>query len=170
MELNKETTEKLNVLKENLPEGTAKDPAVRKADGNRIPNRAPKNINEALERFPAHIVNLVNIVKSNADIRRCTSLGILNFLSQKGAINAPKGFVEYYWTKFKVISGGLSTEYRYNEAFFINCLVAAFTSFSNQAQKTIRTFCSKELNENFKQDDNAVETAVAYVESVSEED
>ena len=37
-------------------------------------------------------------------------------------------------------------EYPYTEPFFINALVAAFTSFSASAQITIDNFCHKEMS------------------------
>lgn len=140
----------------------------------RIPRyKTPNGINEALEHYPAHIVKLVNLVKSNSDIRRYTSLGILNYLQQKGLASkndkGKVGYVTFNWTKFRVNNNGLSTEYRYTEPFFLNCLIASFTSFANAAQKIIATFCSKEFAD-FKQDDKDIATAVAAVENADDND
>lgn len=135
--------------------------------------KTPNGINEALEHYPAHIVKLVNLVKSNSDIRRYTSLGILNYLQQKGLASkndkGKVGYVTFNWTKFRVNNNGLSTEYRYTEPFFLNCLIASFTSSANAAQKIIGIFCSKEFAD-FEQDDKDIETAIAAVESTDEND
>lgn len=128
---------------------------------NRPRYKHPDTVEEALEHYPVHVVKLVNLVKSNSDIRRYTALGILNYLYQKGIIEEPKGYVSFNsWTKFRVVNKGLSTEYRYVEPFFLNCLIASFTSFANAAQKIIKVFCSKEYDEGFVQDDDMVNAAV----------
>lgn len=139
--------------------------------GTKIPGRRfapryknPDTVEAALEHYPSHIVKLVNLVKSNSDIRRYTALGILNYLSQKGIIEAAKGYVTFNWTKFRVVNKGLSTEYRYSEPFFLNCLIASFTSFANGAQKIIKTFCSKEYEDVFTQDPDIVNEAIAAAE------
>lgn len=120
----------------------------------------PDTVEEALKHYPAHVVKLVNLVKSNSDIRRYTALGILNYLFQKGVIEEAKGYVSFNWTKFRVVNKGLSTEYRYIEPFFLNCLIASFTSFANAAQKIIKVFCSKEYTDTFMQDDAVIKAAV----------
>ena len=149
----------------NLKENAAPAPET-PSNENKLPRdkraryKNPNTVEEALEHYPTHIVKLVNLVKSNSDIRRYTSLGILNYLSQKGIINTAKGYVAFNWTKFRVVANGLSTEYRYSESFFINCLVASFTSFANAAQKIIKIYCSKEYDEPFTQDNEMIEEAV----------
>lgn len=110
-----------------------------------------KSINgipEVASKFPQHIVELAMIIKNNAEIRRYTALGILNYLSQKGEINGVKKFVSFKYNKFKITVDGLSREYPYTEVFFLNALVAAFSSFSASAQKTIDIFCKNEFKKN----------------------
>lgn len=95
--------------------------------------------------FPEHQVNLACIIKNNAEIRRFTSLGILNYLLQKGEIKGTKKYVSFKWNKFTVKCDGLIREYFYTEPFFLNCLTASFASFAASAQKTIDIFCKKEM-------------------------
>lgn len=148
-----------------LAEGAGKVPAEKVNEDK--PNRGarpryknPDTVEDALKHYPAHVVKLVNLVKSNSDIRRYTALGILNYLYQKGVIEEAKGYVSFNWTKFRVVNKGLSTEYRYVEPFFLNCLIASFTSFANAAQKIIKVFCSKEYEEAFNEDKAIVEAAI----------
>ena len=54
--------------------------------------------------------------------------------------------VSFKWNKFAVKANGLMREYSYNEPFFLNALVAAFSSFSASAQRTIDAFCKKEMS------------------------
>lgn len=96
--------------------------------------------------FPPHIVNVALLVKNNSEIRRFTAIGILNYLLQKGEIEGEHRYVTFKWNKFAVKCNGLMREYSYTEQFFINALVAAFTSFSASAQRTIDIFCNKELS------------------------
>lgn len=98
------------------------------------------------EKFPEHVVQLALLIKNNAEIRRFTALGVLNYLLQKGEINGEKRYVSFKWNKFAVKANGLMREYSYNEPFFLNCLVAAFSSFSASAQRTIDAFCKKEMS------------------------
>jgi hypothetical protein len=100
---------------------------------------------EAAMKYPAHILNLAYIVKSNSEIRRFTALGILNYLLQKGEIKGTKKYVRFLETKFQVICDGLTREYNYKEKFFLNALVSSFTSFASSAQYTIATFVEIEL-------------------------
>lgn len=125
----------------------------------------PDNVVEALNRYPAHLVKLVNLVKSNSDIRRYTSLGILNYLCQKGFTNTTKGYVDFFWTKFSINVNGLRVEYRYTEPFFLNCLIASFTCFANAAQKIIKVFCSKELENEFVEDETITKEVVEFNEN-----
>lgn len=99
-----------------------------------------------IEKYGEATVDLATIVVNNAEIRRFTALGILNFLSQKGLIKGTKKFVKFSWNKFSVICDGLSRDYTYDETFFINALVAAFASFSASAQNTIDRFCQEVMN------------------------
>lgn len=96
--------------------------------------------------FPEHVVQIALLIKNNAEIRRFTALGILNYLLQKGEIRGDKRYVSFKWNKFAVKANGLMREYSYNEPFFLNALVAAFSSFSASAQRTIDAFCKKEMS------------------------
>lgn len=113
-------------------------------------NKKKSSVPEVAGNYPEHFVNLAMIIKNNAEIRRFTSIGILNYLLQKKEIRGNNRFVSFKWNKFSVKCDGLTREYSYTETFFLNCLVAAFTSFSASAQKTIDTFTSKELDLNIQ--------------------
>ena len=97
-------------------------------------------------RYPDHIVQIALIIKNNAEIRRFTALGILNYLLQKGEIKGNARYVSFKWNKFAVKCNGLMREYSYNEPFFLNALVASFASFSASAQRTIDHFCKQEMS------------------------
>lgn len=97
------------------------------------------------KKMPETYTNLVRIIKNNAEIRRFTALGILNYLTQKGVINGEKKYVTFKWNKFTVTTDGWSREFSYKQPFFINCLVAAFSCFANSANKTIEDFVNSEI-------------------------
>lgn len=122
--------------------------------------RKPKLDMAALAaRFSDHTVRLASIVKNNSEIRRFTALGILNYLLQKGEISGDSRYVQFKWDKFGVKSDGIMREYRYTEPFFLNALVASFTSFAASAQNVIDKFCVIELNENIEKATDAEEVA-----------
>lgn len=176
--MSKETVEKLNQMAKENPGGNLNESPSNEINEKTYVSRNmrnmrpryknPNNIEDALKIYPDHIVKLVNLVKSNSDIRRYTSLGILNYLFQKGIIEEAKGYVTFNWTKFRVVNRGLSVEYRYTEAFFINCLIASFTSFANAAQKIIGIFCSNEFEETFKEDKSVMDAAIEAAENADE--
>jgi len=176
--MSKETVEKLNQMAKENPGGNLNETHENGNEGKpynpktmrniRPRYKNPNNIEDALKIYPEHIVKLVNLVKSNSDIRRYTSLGILNYLFQKGIIEEAKGYVTFNWTKFRVVNRGLSVEYRYTEAFFLNCLIASFTSFANAAQKIIGVFCSNEFEEAFKEDKTVMDAAIEAAENADE--
>lgn len=109
----------------------------KKANGSELP--------PAAGLYPEHMVNIALLVKNNAEIRRFTSLGILNYLLQKKEIKGEKRYVGFKWNKFIVKFDNLSREYSYNEPFFLNCLIASFSSFASSAQKTMDIFTRKEM-------------------------
>lgn len=119
-------------------------PFAKKEDlrGKKLPNGMPASAGD----FPEHIVQVALIIKNNAEIRRFTALGILNYLLQKGEISGEHRYVSFKWNKFVVEAGGLKREYFYTEPFFLNALVAAFSSFSDSAQRTINNFVYKEMS------------------------
>jgi hypothetical protein len=106
-----------------------------------------KELPPAAGEYPEHQVNVALIIKNNAEIRRFTALGILNYLLQKGDIRGNSRFVSFKWNKFTVKCDNLTKDYAYSEVFFLNCLAAAFASFSASAQRTIDTFVRKEMNQ-----------------------
>lgn len=97
-------------------------------------------------RFPEHVVAIALLLKNNAEIRRFTALGILNYLMQKGEISGDSRYVSFKWNKFAVKCNGLMREFTYNEPFFLNALVASFSSFSASAQRIIDNFCRNEIH------------------------
>lgn len=113
-------------------------------------------------RYPEHVVQIALLIKNNAEIRRFTALGILNYLLQKREINGNSRYVSFKWNKFAVKANGLMREYSYNEPFFLNALVAAFSSFSASAQRTIDHFCKQEMSVGIAKavDQNAVNDIV----------
>lgn len=118
------------------------------------PNSKDKNkkgLPETSTAYPKHVVELSLLMKNNAEIRRFTALGIVNYLQQKGIIGSKVSpSVIFKWNVFTVKVGGFTRNYKYSEAFFINCLLAAFVSFSNSAQKTINRFTMIESNKSMK--------------------
>ena len=98
-------------------------------------------IKHLIEKCGVEQVNFVRIIKNNTEIRRFTSLAIINYLKQKGIISGDNNYVTYYWEKFRVISNGLSVEYRYTEKFLIKALIGSFASFANNAENIINEFC-----------------------------
>lgn len=95
-------------------------------------------------KLPSHLTNLVRIIKNNAEIRRFTAIGIINYLTQKEILNGTNKYVEFLWDKVIVYCDGWSRSYKYKEVFIINALVASFTSFANSAEMTINEFAAKE--------------------------
>lgn len=116
--------------------------AAKTANKKERANALPPIVN----KFPEHVVQIALLIKNNAEIRRFTALGILNYLLQKGEIKGTARFVSFKWNKFAVKCSGLVREYSYSEPFFLNALVAAFASFSASAQRTIDAFCRKEMS------------------------
>ena len=112
------------------------------------PIRKPEkgDLSSITSRFPDHMVQIALLMKNNAEIRRFTALGILNYLLQKGEIKGEKRYVSFKWNKFAVKADGLMREFSYNEPFFLNALVASFASFSASAQRIIDNFCRKEMS------------------------
>lgn len=108
---------------------------------------------EASEKYPEHIMALYFILRNNAEIRRFCSIGIINYLLQKNEIKGKKRYVQFLYTKFVVRVDGINKEYSYTEPFFINCLVASFASFANNAQISINEFVELEVD---KADENDI--------------
>lgn len=116
-------------------------------NSNTVNTKKKKNVLPPIvNKFPDHIVQIALLIKNNAEIRRFTALGILNYLLQKKEISGDSRYVSFKWNKFAVKCNGLMREYSYTEPFFLNALVAAFSSFSASAQRTIDNFCKKEMS------------------------
>lgn len=125
----------------------------------RVENKV-NGIPESALRFPEHFVKIAMILKNNSEIRRFTSLGIINYLKQKEVLDAEaSAHVEFKWNKFAVACKGLTTEYSYKEHFFINCLTASFSSFANVAQQTISDFIEKECPDFVAEGEGSEESA-----------
>jgi len=112
--------------------------------------RQKRDLAALAAKFDEHVVRLAAIVKDNASIRRFTSIGIINYLKQQKIINGESAYVDFKWNKFGVKSDGIMNEYRYTEQFFLNALIAAYTSAAANAQSIINKFCEIELNESIE--------------------
>ena len=120
------------------------------------------------KKFPKHIIDIALLIHNNAEIKRFTALGILNYLTQKGEIKGSKKYVAFNWNKFAVRCDGLTREYFYTEPFFLNALVASFSNFSASAQRIIDQFTHKEMSVGI---DKAVDnTEVTEIISLNEAD
>lgn len=162
-----DVSENKNETVETSPDALApaeNKPAAQPANGYRKPFKKPYNreknadgLPAVVDNFPKHVVGIALLIKNNAEIRRFTALGILNYLLQKGEITGDHRYVSFKWNKFAVKANNLMREYSYNEPFFLNALVAAFSSFSASAQRIIDEFCRQEmsigLNKAIDQDD-----------------
>lgn len=139
---------KANAIANQLPE-SPKEVIVNDEVSNttsKVENKNKKELPSVTNRYPEHTVQIALIIKNNAEIRRFTALGILNYLLQKGEIKGTARYVSFKWNKFAVKCNGLMREYSYNEPFFLNALVASFASFSASAQRTIDNFCRQEMS------------------------
>ena len=140
----------------------------------KVDNRKAK-LQKVIDNTPEHTRNLVYLVKNNAEIRRFTSLGIINVMKQRGMIDKnAKVFVEFYFNKYSVAVNGLRQEYTYNNDIFIRSLSAAFVSFAYNADNVIREYLkvenasidtdevaklSEETRNNFPVEEETTETA-----------
>lgn len=114
-----------------------------------------KNYIESMcERYGKHIVDMVILIKYNAEIKRFTSIGIINYLFNNKQIPSQKAFVTYKWNKFSVKCNGLVREFTYSEPFFVVALIASFTSFTDSAQTAIAEFYGTEISENKRNEIN----------------
>lgn len=102
---------------------------------------------ERYAKLPKHILEVVFIIKFNAEIRRFTAKGIINSLFTRDEIKTKRPYIKFLWNKFVINTNGLNHEYNYNETFFINSLIASFQCFAEIAQEIINKFCSEELSD-----------------------
>lgn len=118
---------------------------------------------ERYAKLPKHILEVVFIIKFNAEIRRFTAKGIINTLFTRDEIKTKRLYIKFLWNKFVVNTNGLNREYNYNETFFINSLIASFQCFAETAQETINKFCFEELN-----DDRLTDISSANIDKIIE--
>lgn len=102
---------------------------------------------ERYAKLPKHILEVVFIIKFNAEIRRFTAKGIINTLFTRDEIKTKRPYIKFLWNKFVINTNGLNHEYNYNETFFINSLIASFQCFAEIAQESINKFCYEELSD-----------------------
>lgn len=123
-------------------------------------------LKDKLEKVPEHIRNIVYVLNNNAEIRRFTSLAMINTLRAGNAISeTDKVYIKFGINKFSIIVNGLAQEQHYNNNFFIDAFSASFAAFARSAQKLINTFCeveNREINE-----EEIVETAKAIEDNTS---
>lgn len=140
--------EKANENKKPAAEESSPRKSFVKSNGNfhrPYKGNATENMDAIIERFGEYNVKIATLMKYNAEIRRFTALGILNWLTQKGVINAKSKYVTFKWNKFVVRVDGLNKEFSYKEDFFINALVASFASLANYATFVINDFIKYEI-------------------------
>ena len=123
-------------------------------------------LKDKLEKVPEHIRNIVYVLNNNAEIRRFTSLAMINTLRTGNVISeTDKVYIKFGINKFSIIINGLAQEQHYNNNFFIEAFSASFAAFARSAQKLINTFCeveNREINE-----EEIVETAKAIEDNTS---
>lgn len=112
----------------------------------KVKTKKPVNYSELAKKYGENTIALIRIIFNNADIKRYTSLAIINWLKQKGIITGNKVYISFYWNKFTVSVDGLNRDYSYNEPFFINCFVASFKIQANFVQKLIDGFVDEQFN------------------------
>lgn len=116
-------------------------------------------LKDKLEKVPEHIRNIVYVLNNNAEIRRFTSLAMIDTLRKENVITEnDKVYIKFNTNKFSIIINGLGQEQHYNNNFFIEAFESSFVSFAKLAKNLINTFCevenkgieeeTKEQNEN----------------------
>lgn len=104
------------------------------------PNKKVKKVVHEIPQTPQELQNVVKIVKYNANIKRHTSLNILNTFVEDGFIDDVKGaFVDFQWDKYTVKSKGIVKEYSYDKTF-VQALVKAHSDMANDSTKAIAKF------------------------------
>lgn len=173
--LHEELTAKENEAANNVAANTNNANKVSNSNSNSSPVKKMKSndytrLNEKwANSVPEHLKALVQIILNNSDIRRFTSLGILNTLSQKGEITGTHKYVKFLWNKYAVIVDGIKREYLYNEPVFLNSLAAAIPSLAASTQRIINNYTKKEMNVSIDAaiDKEEVENIVAFNETNS---
>lgn len=104
-------------------------------------NKPNPRFQKLIENLPETTLNLVKIVKNNADIREFTAKGIIKLLKEREVIPVEaKCGVTFFMNKFAVSVDGLKTEYNYTESFFMSAFINSFALFANRAQNAINAF------------------------------
>lgn len=137
-----------------------------------------KGLPEFVNKYPEHKVAIWALLKNNAGIRRLASLNIINYLKQKGELDKElKVHVEFISARIGTFEitykqGNTITKsvYDYSEKFFIDCFLASFVNFSNEAQLITNDYVNKEMNKSLldvTNDDDI--TAIVKSKSETEE-
>lgn len=134
-----------------------------------------KGLPEFVNKYPEHKVAIWALLKNNAGIRRLASLNIINYLKQKGELDKElKVHVEFISARIGTFEitykqGNTITKsvYDYSEKFFIDCFLASFVNFSNEAQLITNDYVNKEMNKSLLDITND-EDITAIVKSKSE--
>ena len=103
------------------------------------PSKNPIKTNKTSKIAP-ELENVVKIVKYNANIKRHTSLNILNKFVEDGFIDEVKGaFVDFLWNKYTVKSNGVTKEYEYDKTF-VEALIKAHSDVCYDSKAAIEKF------------------------------
>ena len=103
-------------------------------------NKVVKKVAHAIPQTPEELQNVIKIVKYNANIKRHTSLNILNTFVEDGFIDEVKGcFVDFQWDKYTVKSKGIVKEYSYDKTF-VQALVKAHEDMAKDSTVAIAKF------------------------------
>ena len=103
-------------------------------------NKVVKKVVHEIPQTPEELQNVVKIVKYNANIKRHTSLNILNTFVEDGFIDEAKGcFVDFMWDKYTVKSKGVVKEYQYDKTF-VQALIKAHEDMAKDSTKAISEF------------------------------
>ena len=121
---------------------------------NEVKTKKVKGVPDFTAKYPKHKVDIWLLLKNNAGIRRLASLNIINYLKQKGELDKSlKVHVEFISARigsfeitYKQGNTIVKTVYDYSEKFFIDCFLASFVNFSNEAQLITNEYVNKELD------------------------
>lgn len=137
-----------------------------------------KGLPEFVNKYPEHKVAIWAMLKNNAGIRRLCSLNIINYLKQKGELDADlKVHVEFisarigtFEIRYKQKNSIIKSIYEYREKFFIDCFLASFVNFINQAQFIMDDSMNNEMKQSLLDVTNNDDiTAVAGLNKTSKE-
>lgn len=104
------------------------------------PSKKPFKKSNNTSKVAPELENVVKIVKYNANIKRHTSLNILNRFVEDGFIDEAKGaFVDFLWDKYTVKCKGITKEYPYDKTF-VEALVKAHEDVAKDSAVAINAF------------------------------